>query len=247
MTDYSSQVYWENRYLNDHMEIFEWYQTYDSLKEKIIDFLKPEDQILYIGCGTSKLAEDLYIDEFKNVTNIDFSENAIKIMEDRYKEQKVEMIYKVMNAENMSEFSDGQFNVVIDKALLDSMLCGENALPIVDKMINEVHRVLSNDGIFIIVSNGDENNRKNLFNLDLWEYQMMEIEKPSKVVVLDEKDPKNYHYIYVLTKKGKEEEENKEEGEENVNNVEGNEKNNNNNNKGEEGKDEKKNNIGKKK
>ena len=111
MTDYSSQVYWENRYLNDHMEIFEWYQTYDSLKEKIIDFLKPEDQILYIGCGTSKLAEDLYIDEFKNVTNIDFSENAIKIMEDRYKEQKVEMNYKVMNAENMSEFNDGQFNV----------------------------------------------------------------------------------------------------------------------------------------
>jgi ubiquinone/menaquinone biosynthesis C-methylase UbiE len=211
MTDYSSQVYWENRYLNDHMEIFEWYQTYDSLKEKIIDFLKPEDQILYIGCGTSKLAEDLYIDEFKNVTNIDFSENAIKIMEDRYKEQKVEMNYKVMNAENMSEFNDGQFNVVIDKALLDSMLCGENALPIVDKMINEVHRVLCNEGVFIVVSNGDENNRKNLFNLDLWDYQMMEIEKPSKVVVLDEKDPKNYHYIYILTKIAKEDDEKKDE------------------------------------
>ena len=72
------------------------------------------------------------------------------------------MIYKVMNAENMSEFTDGQFNVVIDKALLDSMLCGENALPIVDKMINEVYRVLCDEGVFIIVSNGDENNRKNL-------------------------------------------------------------------------------------
>jgi ubiquinone/menaquinone biosynthesis C-methylase UbiE len=240
MTDYSSQVYWENRYLNDHMEIFEWYQTYDSLKEKIYDFLKPEDQILYIGCGTSKLAEDLYIDEFKNVTNIDFSENAIKIMEDRYKEQKVEMIYKVMNAENMSEFTDGQFNVVIDKALLDSMLCGENALPIVDKMINEVYRVLCDEGVFIIVSNGDENNRKNLFNLDLWEYQMMEIEKPSKVVVLDEKDPKNYHYIYVLTKKGKNEEEKKDE-ENNENNNNNNNNNNNENNKDNKEEDDKKN------
>jgi ubiquinone/menaquinone biosynthesis C-methylase UbiE len=129
------------------------------------------------------------------------------------------------------------------------MLCGENALPIVDKMINEVYRVLSNDGVFIIVSNGDENNRKNLFNLEMWDYQMMEIEKPSKVVVLDEKDPKNYHYIYVLSKKGKEEEENKEEGEENNNNNEANDKNNNdkNNNKGEEGKDDKKGNVGKKK
>ena len=98
MTDSSSLKYWDGRYLTEHMEIFEWYyQTYDTLKEKIIDYLKPEDQILYVGCGTSKLAEDLYIDEIINVTNIDFSENAIKIMEDRYKEQKIEMKYIKMN------------------------------------------------------------------------------------------------------------------------------------------------------
>jgi ubiquinone/menaquinone biosynthesis C-methylase UbiE len=135
MTDYSSLKYWEGRYLNEHMEIYEWYQTYETLKEKIIDYIKPEDQILYVGCGTSKLAEDLYIDEIRNVTNIDFSENAIKIMEDRYKEQKVEMKYKKMNVTNMEEFTNESFNVVFDKALLDSVLCGENALPIVDKMI----------------------------------------------------------------------------------------------------------------
>ena len=77
MNDYSSLAFWEKRYTNEHLEIFEWYQTYDTLKEKIIDYLKPEDQILYVGCGTSKLAEDLNIDEIRNVTNIDFSENAI--------------------------------------------------------------------------------------------------------------------------------------------------------------------------
>jgi len=214
MTDYSSLKYWEGRYLNEHMEIFEWYQTYDTLKEKIIDYLKPEDQILYVGCGTSKLAEDLYIDEIRNVTNIDFSENAIKIMEDRYKEQKVEMKYKKMNATNMEEFTNGSFNVVLDKALLDSVLCGENALPIVDKMINEIYRVMVNGGYYIVISNGNEETRKNLFNPEMWEYKMLEIEKPSKVVVLDEKDPKNYHYIYILTKIGKEKEEKKDEEEE---------------------------------
>ena len=214
MTDYSSLKYWEGRYLNEHMEIFEWYQTYDTLKEKIIDYLKPEDQILYVGCGTSKLAEDLYIDEIRNVTNIDFSENVIKIMEDRYKEQKVEMKYKKMNATNMEEFTNGSFNVVLDKALLDSVLCGENALPIVDKMINEIYRVMVNGGYYIVISNGNEETRKNLFNPEMWEYKMLEIEKPSKVVVLDEKDPKNYHYIYILTKIGKEKEEKKDEEEE---------------------------------
>ena len=214
MTDYSSLKYWEGRYLNEHMEIYEWYQTYETLKEKIIDYIKPEDQILYVGCGTSKLAEDLYIDEIRNVTNIDFSENAIKIMEDRYKEQKVEMKYKKMNVTNMEEFTNESFNVVFDKALLDSVICGENALPIVDKMINEIYRVMVNGGYYIIISNGNEETRKNLFNPEMWEYKMLEIEKPSKVVVLDEKDPKNYHYIYILTKKVKEEEEKKEEEEE---------------------------------
>ena len=214
MTDYSSLKYWEGRYLNEHMEIYEWYQTYETLKEKIIDYIKPEDQILYVGCGTSKLAEDLYIDEIRNVTNIDFSENAIKIMEDRYKEQKVEMKYKKMNVTNMEEFTNESFNVVFDKALLDSVICGENALPIVDKMINEIYRVMVNGGFYIIISNGNEETRKNLFNPEMWEYKMLEIEKPSKVVVLDEKDPKNYHYIYILTKKVKEEEEKKVEEEE---------------------------------
>ena len=214
MTDYSSLKYWEGRYLNEHMEIYEWYQTYETLKEKIIDYIKPEDQILYVGCGTSKLAEDLYIDEIRNVTNIDFSENAIKIMEDRYKEQKVEMKYKKMNVTNMEEFTNESFNVVFDKALLDSVICGENALPIVDKMINEIYRVMVNGGYYIIISNGNEETRKNLFNPEMWEYKMLEIEKPSKVVVLDEKDPKNYHYIYILTKKVKEEEEKKVEEEE---------------------------------
>ena len=214
MTDYSSLKYWEARYLNEHMEIYEWYQTYETLKEKIIDYIKPEDQILYVGCGTSKLAEDLYIDEIRNVTNIDFSENAIKIMEDRYKEQKVEMKYKKMNVTNMEEFTNESFNVVFDKALLDSVICGENALPIVDKMINEIYRVMVNGGYYIIISNGNEETRKNLFNPEMWEYKMLEIEKPSKVVVLDEKDPKNYHYIYILTKKVKEEEEKKVEEEE---------------------------------
>ena len=135
MHDYSSLSFWEKRYTNEHLEVFEWYQTFESLREKIIDYFKPEHKILNVGCGTSKLAEDLYIDDIKNVTNIDFSENAIRIMEDRYKEQKVEMKYKKMNVTNMEEFTNESFNVVFDKALLDSVLCGENALPIVDKMI----------------------------------------------------------------------------------------------------------------
>ena len=141
-----------------------------------------------------------YIDEIKNVTNIDFSENAIKIMEDRYKEQNVEMKYIRMNVTDMSSFQNDEFNLVIDKALLDAMLCGENAIPIVQKMITEVCRVLVQGGIYIIISNGDEENRKMFFDENIWDYKMLTIEKTSKMIALDE-NPKNFHYIYILTKK----------------------------------------------
>ena len=203
MTDYSSLSYWENRYTNEHLEIFEWYQTYETLKEKISDFIKPTDKILNVGCGTSKFAEDLYIDDIKEVTNIDFSENAIKIMVEHYQEQQVEMNYKTMNVCEMKEFADKSFNVVFDKALLDSMLCGENALLVVEKMMKEIYRVLADDGFYIIISNANEDSRKLLFDENMWEYKVMEIEKPSKVLMIDDNDknPKNFHYIYVLNKK----------------------------------------------
>ena len=201
MTDYSSLSYWENRYTNEHLEIFEWYQTYETLKEKIGDYIKTTDKVLNVGCGTSKFAEDLYIDDIKDVTNIDFSENAIKIMVEYYQEQQVEMNYKKMDVCEMTEFADKSFDVVFDKALLDTMLCGENALLTVEKMMKEIYRVLTDEGYYIIISNTNEDGRKLLFDPNMWEYSVMEIEKPSKVLVIEDKDPKNFHYIYVLKKK----------------------------------------------
>ena len=201
MTDYSSLSYWENRYTNEHLEIFEWYQTYETLKEKIGEYFKTTDKVLNVGCGTSKFAEDLYIDDIKDVTNIDFSENAIKIMVEYYQEQQVEMNYKKMDVCEMTEFVDKSFDVVFDKALLDAMLCGENALITVEKMMKEIYRVLKDEGYYIIISNTNEDGRKLLFDDKMWEYSVMEIEKPSKVLVIEDKDPKNYHYIYVLKKK----------------------------------------------
>ena len=106
-----------------------------------------------------------------------------------------------MDVTDMAEFQDESFNVVFDKAVMDSVLCGENAIPICEKMVKEVYRVLMKDGYYIIVSNGDEANRKMFFDENMWEYKMLTIEKPSKMVVLEEDNPKNYHYIYILTKK----------------------------------------------
>ena len=206
MNDYSSLSFWEKRYTNEHLEIFEWYQTYESLREKIIDYIKPEYKILNVGSGTSKFAEDLFYEGIKNVTNIDFSESAVRLLEEHFEEQQIESKCIKMNVLDMKDFQEGQFNLVFDKALLDSILCGEDALETVKTMLKEIYRVLADEGYYIIVSNSDESTRKDLFDLNLWEYKFMEIGKPTKFIVIDEKekDPKNYYYIYILKKKAKE-------------------------------------------
>ena len=138
MHDYSSLAFWEKRYTNEHLEIFEWYQTFESLREKIIDYFKPEYKILNVGCGTSKFAEDLFYEGIKNVTNIDFSESAIKLLEEHFEEQQIESKCIKMDVLDMKQFQEEEFNIVFDKALLDSILCGENALETVKTMIKEI-------------------------------------------------------------------------------------------------------------
>ena len=203
MNDYSSLAFWEKRYTSEHLEIFEWYQTYESLREKIGEYIKAEHKILNVGSGTSKFAEDLFYDGVKNVTNIDFSESAVRLLQEHFEEQQIESKCIKMNVLDMKEFPEGEFNIVFDKALLDSILCGENGLETVKTMIAEIYRVLAEEGYYIIVSNSDESTRKELFDLNLWEYKFVEIGKPTKFIVIDEKekDPKNYHFIYILKKK----------------------------------------------
>ena len=46
--------------------------------------------------------------------------------------------------------------MVIDKALLDAMVCTDGAAANVNLMLSEVYRVLSPTGVYISVSHGTE-------------------------------------------------------------------------------------------
>ena len=52
------------------------------------------------------------------------------------------------------KFEDKTFNVVIDKACLDAILTGDQAVDNYEKVLNEIHRVLTPEGIFINISYG---------------------------------------------------------------------------------------------
>ena len=163
------------------------------------------DKILNIGCGNSRLSEDLSEEGYEDITNIDFSTKAISIMEEKCKAKFPKMSFKVMDALNMKEIRTGSFNIVIDKGTLDSVLCGDNSVQNAQKMISEVFRVLSPGGHYICITYGDPEHRKKYFESLQWaNLSVDKIQKPSIAITNnsnnDENDSKNFHYIYIMTK-----------------------------------------------
>ena len=77
-----------------------------------------------IGCGNSKLSENMYDVFFKNITNIDLSDIVIKQMSTKNK-NRTEMKYLKMDMLKM-DFDAAQFDVVIDKGTLDALMSEEN-------------------------------------------------------------------------------------------------------------------------
>jgi len=139
---------------------------------------------------------------FENITNIDFSPKAIAIMEEKNKAKFPKMVFKVMDALDMKEFQTGSFNIVIDKGTLDSVLCGDNSAANASKMISEVFRILSPGGHYICITYGDSEHRKKHLETQSWE--KVDVEKVQKPTTsnanIDENDPKNFHYVYIMTK-----------------------------------------------
>eukprot|EP00831_Metopus_contortus_P050327 TRINITY_DN4233_c0_g1_i4.p1 TRINITY_DN4233_c0_g1~~TRINITY_DN4233_c0_g1_i4.p1 ORF type:complete len:202 (-),score=33.87 TRINITY_DN4233_c0_g1_i4:121-726(-) len=169
-------------------------------------YIKPEHQILNVGCGSSRLSEEMYKEGFQHITNVDISPTVIKQLHERYKEESATMKFQVMDVRKL-EFNAGTFDVVIDKGTLDCILCGEGSKASSDLMLREVYKVLSPSGIYICISYGVPTFREPILMKSEWNWTLT-VEKVAKITLppskekTDPNDPKNFHYIYILQKQG---------------------------------------------
>eukprot|EP01035_Chromulina_nebulosa_P002969 gene2969-4055_t len=144
MPDYGSASYWDERYSADE-ELYDWYQDFAALEKYLIPYLpfkrSAELEILIPGCGNSGLGKEIHSRGFCNITNIDVSPVVISQMADLYSDLE-EMEYAVMDARNMPLVPDQCFDLIIDKALFDSLLCSMQNLGDAKMLLQEMARVL---------------------------------------------------------------------------------------------------------
>lgn len=69
-----------------------------------------------------------------------------------------EMVYEVMDVTSMS-YPDSSFNLVLDKSTIDALLCSDQPFINTAKMLEEVYRVLTNNGVYLIISYSAPENR----------------------------------------------------------------------------------------
>ena len=204
MAKYEKHEYWEERYTRD-TEPFDWYQNWSGIKDVLGQYITPNQQILHVGCGNSRLSEEMLDDGYLNSINIDISQVVVKAMQEKYRD-KTSIRYLQMDCRNM-DFEEKTFDAAIDKGTLDAILYGESSANHAYKMVSEVHRVLSPNGVYVVISHAQPLLRypyldKPEFNWKITVHQVQKKTISSNAdLAIDYKDKPNVLYIYVCKKK----------------------------------------------
>uniref|UniRef100_A0A1I8MCI7 eEF1A lysine and N-terminal methyltransferase homolog n=1 Tax=Musca domestica TaxID=7370 RepID=A0A1I8MCI7_MUSDO len=151
--EFATVDYWNTFFKKRGEKAFEWYGEYLELCEQIHKYIRPNDKILMVGCGNSKLSMDMYDSGFKDVTNIDISDVAIKKMQEINARNRSDMKFLQMDATNMS-FDNEQFSVALDKGTLDALFVddSESTQKTVEAYFKEIGRVLRNGGRYVCIT-----------------------------------------------------------------------------------------------
>lgn len=204
VASYGRSEFWDDRYAKS-TEPFDWYYEYDDLKGLITSMIPLNAKVLVAGCGTSNMLIGMAIDGYESITGFDIS--RVAITQQKIKCQDYPSITLLQGNMTDSDLPEHSYDCIIDKALLDSILCSNVGDVAAQQYILEVMRLLNDTGYFICMSHGNPEVRlKILEQLDLdlpnytpWNTDVLALVKPQQYEeeVLDREDPDSLYFIYV--------------------------------------------------
>ena len=149
---YGRVSFWDEMYANE-TEPFEWYYPYHCFRAQIRKVLSTNQRILVAGCGSSNFLEDMATDGFEQLEGCDFSRVALNQMRARCSDLPQIKLHLANLTD--TDFPNEHFQGIIDKAVFDSILCTEDGATKVRQYINEVERMLTDTGVFILISHNN--------------------------------------------------------------------------------------------
>ncbi|KJP86897.1 hypothetical protein AK88_03406 [Plasmodium fragile] len=197
---YGNISYWDERYTNEE-EQFDWHQKWCSVKHIFSELnVRNDAKILNIGCGTSRFSEEMLDNGYTDITNIDASAVCINKMKELYKD-KPNLKYILMNVCDMKGFKNAGFDLIVDKACLDSVVCSEDSLKNVEEMLSEVSRVLKPEGVFVVISHAQPTYRLGYLQKPdyKWNVAVKTVNRPMLGIVAPPVDD-SLHYVYICKK-----------------------------------------------
>jgi SAM-dependent methyltransferase len=162
--DYDQQNYWNNRYkakLNgkqvddddDHTD--EWYFSYSDISDILKSYIKQyhrHSPVLDIGCGLSKIFDELSKDNFTGpFVGIDYSsiviEQCKRIQTKSQHYLTIDMMHKLK-----PQLPFDSYALIIDKGTTDGILCNRAHMKSISNMYEHACHLLSSNGIFVIIT-----------------------------------------------------------------------------------------------
>ncbi|XP_024529589.1 EEF1A lysine methyltransferase 4 [Selaginella moellendorffii] len=175
---YLEPSYWDERFSRESH--YEWFKDYSQFQHLIHAHCSGKNaKILELGCGNSRMSEDMYRDGFTDITATDLSPVAVESKRRRCSDLNYGI--KVLVADIMDmPFKDASFDVVIEKGVMDVLFVDSGSpwdpepqtRARVDATLKEVHRVLGANGVFISIAFGQPHFRRPFFEASDFEWSM---------------------------------------------------------------------------
>jgi ubiquinone/menaquinone biosynthesis C-methylase UbiE len=139
-----------------------------------------DSNMLMVGCGNSKLSEEMANAGYHHITNCDISDNVILKMRNFYNQKFPLQEFAVIDATRMA-YRDNTFDLCIDKGTFDALACGSDTeIPL--RLVKEMMRVCSK--ATVIITSGGPEKRLGIFEkaCSNIHYERIEVSKLAQLI-----------------------------------------------------------------